>query len=85
MSTKTVETLGIDLFARQVPAAQRQRLELQRLAHRAAFLAQYYKDGYREENMFEVGSTTAHGSRGSVGSQQSIVLGINICNTVYFA
>ena len=54
-------------------------------AHRAAFLAQYYKDGYREENMFEVGSTTSHGSRGSGGSLQSIVLGINICNTVYFA
>ena len=54
-------------------------------AHRAAFLAQYYKDGYREENMFEVGSTTSHGSRGSGGSVQSIVLGINICNTVYFA
>jgi len=55
-------------------------------AHRAAFLAQYYKDDYKEENMFEVGSTTSTGSLGSNASSiQEIALGANIASTVYFA
>ena len=55
-------------------------------AHRAAFLAQYYKDDYKEENMFEVGSTTSTGSHESTASSiQEIELGSTIASTVYFA
>ena len=58
-------------------------------AHRAAFLAQYYKGGYREESMVEeagvaseTGTTTTHGSE---EGQEGIVLGLNTRNTIYFA
>jgi len=54
-------------------------------AHRAAFLAQYYKDNYHEENMFEVGSTSSHGSNGSYSSLPDIKLGEQTARTVYFA
>ena len=55
-------------------------------AHRAAFLAQYYKDDYKEERHFEAGSTTSTGSGGSNASSiQEIALGQNIASTVYFA
>ena len=56
-------------------------------AHRAAFLAQYYKDNYREDNYFEVGSTSSHGSAGSAGSSASAcsMLAGNTDKTVYFA
>ena len=54
-------------------------------AHRAAFLAQYYKDDYREENMFEIGSTSSNGSNGSHSSVIDIKLSEQTANTVYFA
>jgi hypothetical protein len=55
-------------------------------AHRAAFLAQYYKDDYKEEMMFEMGSTSSAGSHGSNASSiHEIKLGANIASTVYFA
>jgi len=53
-------------------------------AHRAAFLAQYYKDDYREDNLFEVGSTSSHGSVDSASSACSTLAG-NTNKTVYFA
>uniref|UniRef100_A0A7S2BQS4 Uncharacterized protein n=1 Tax=Haptolina brevifila TaxID=156173 RepID=A0A7S2BQS4_9EUKA len=55
-------------------------------AHRAAFLAQYYKDDYKEENMMETGSTVSTGSVGSNSSSvHEINLGMKIAQTVYFA
>ena len=54
-------------------------------AHRAAFLAQYYKDGFKEDNLWEVGSTSSNGSNASNGSVHSIDLGLSTANTVYFA
>ena len=53
-------------------------------AHRAAFLAQYYNDNYREDNLFEVGSTSSHGSAASSASTCSTLAG-NTDKTVYFA
>jgi len=55
-------------------------------AHRAAFLAQYYKDDYKEENMFEVGSTSSRGSTGSDSTIPELSLADNIiANRVYYA
>ena len=49
-------------------------------------MLRYYKDGYREEHMFETASTSSHGSRGSDGSSvYTIELGLTTRNTVYFA
>jgi len=55
-------------------------------AHRAAFLAQYYKDNYCEMNMMETGSTVSTHSIGSSDSSvHEINLGMKIAKTVYFA
>lgn len=54
-------------------------------AHRAAFLAQYYQDNYKEEVAWEVGSTTSTGSAGSHSSVPSVALGPAVARTVYFA
>jgi len=55
-------------------------------AHRAAFIAQYYKDDYKEENMFEVGSTSSRGSTGSEGSIPELALAdMTTANRVYYA
>ena len=55
-------------------------------AHRAAFLAQYYKDDYKEDLAWEVGSQMSTTSTGSGASSiPDIKLGPNVANTVYFA
>jgi len=54
-------------------------------AHRAAFLAQYYKDNYKEDNMMEMGSHASFNSANSAESIPDITLGPTVASTVYFA
>ena len=87
METSQLEIAQPDIYICLSGYAQISRAEIlrSRLVRAAAYLAQYYTDGYKEEMMMEVGSTTSMGSAASHESLPDIRLGPRIASTVYFA